>query len=447
MDFSLARTHIQLPGWAQRIREHFPLTIQGTLALVLTLLALQIFGYGNMDLVIFAISICALAIVCFSLISIVATSFIYRNRIRRFLADTRPSRKPAILEAGYPNETGFTLNELHFAPLVKVTWSVVFPGAIKTRVRQDFETGELKEEIIPQRRCHTSLIVRAFTVTDVLGFCRFSWRQGQEIPMTILPQTNTVKSLPILRSLTAEDGIPNPSGSPEGDRMEIRPYVPGDSVRNIMWKTFAKSRQLNVRLAEKSVFQSTRTLAYLLSGKNDEAAAAVARTALESGALGDEWIFSADGTETGCTELDPALLAIAKSRSLLEPLEYGLDNFLRRYGSQGDSRCIIFAAAENAPWINKLNTTHSLFRGKFTLIMATDGFLYTHQKRSPMQFLLKRPENLASKSNQQTNFVTGITMGKKELGSLLTKLSQLVESLFVIDRSTGTSYDYRLRKI
>ena len=77
----------------------------------------------------------------------------------------------------------------------------------------------------------------------------------------------------------------HPSGQPEGDRMEIRPYAPGDSVKNIIWKVYARSRQLNVRLPEHSVFQSKKTLAFLLTSENDEAAAAVARVALQSGAL------------------------------------------------------------------------------------------------------------------------------------------------------------------
>ena len=77
--------------------------------------------------------------------------------------------------------------------------------------------------------------------------------QKQTLNFTALPQTNTLSAIPQLRSLNAEDGLSNPSGKPEGDRMEIRRYVPGDSIRDVMWKVYAKTRQLNVRLAEKSV--------------------------------------------------------------------------------------------------------------------------------------------------------------------------------------------------
>ena len=76
--------------------------------------------------------------------------------------------------------------------------------------------------------------------------------------------------------------------------MEIRPYTPGDSVRDIMWKGFARNRQLNVRLPERSVAFDDKACAYLVSGVGDEAASALARLTLECGLLGDDWRFGAD---------------------------------------------------------------------------------------------------------------------------------------------------------
>ena len=52
-----------------------------------------------------------------------------------------------------------------------------------------------------------------------------------------------------------------------------------------MRKVYAKTRQLNATI-EKAL-QDTQTLAYLLSSDQDEAAAAIARTVLETGALGE----------------------------------------------------------------------------------------------------------------------------------------------------------------
>jgi len=420
----------------------FPLTSQGTITLLATATALSVFGYGSMDLVVFALSICALAILLFCLFCTVTFGVVMQRRIRK---EQELQTDPQLLagrdiqvEAGYPNQTGFKLRGTSFLPLVRVDWKVVYPDHIETRTRFD-ASGYLVEEIIPSRRCLSEKLVRQFTISDVLGFCRFSWRLEQQGQCMALPKISAVKSLPLLRSLTAEDGIPNYSGQPEGDRMEIRPYAPGDSVKNIMWKVYARTRQLNVRLPEKSVFHSKRTVAYLLSSPNDEAAAAVARVALQSAAFGEDWSFGADGTDTPCEDLATALRAVARSRALDAPYSYGLDRFLERAAGHSMAHCIVFAAAERAHWLAELKTTISRYRGQITLVLATDG-LEEAETRSFWQRLLLRSETPAAAASQ------GATSRSLVL-DLLTDFGQLVESTLIVDRKTGLSFDQHLRKV
>jgi hypothetical protein len=358
--------------------------------------------------------------------------------VRTSLDQLASSIEPIKVEAGYPNETGFLLPALNYFPLVKLSWRVIYPDFVETRIRVAPD-GKLLEEVIPEKRCKTEHVTRLFTVSDVLGFCCYSWQQKQDISCSALPKINTVKPLPFLRSLTAEDGIPNPSGDPDGDRMEIRPYVPGDSVRNIMWKVYARNRQLNVRLAEKSVFHSNRTVAYLLSSDNDEAAAAVARVALETGALGEDWAFSADGSEMPANTLPAALDAVAKSRAIDKPLGYGLDEFLTKSAGQAGAHCIVFAAAEFAPWFEQLKKTISRFPGRFSVVLATDGFNETGQ--------LKLWERLLLQDDPKRDKGNGIGGSRADLLKLLTALGQLVESTVVVDRKTGLSFDQNLRKV
>lgn len=422
----------------RRLAALFPLTLQGLITLLLTAYALRVYGYGSMDLVVFSLAICALAILIFSLFCSIISGVFIQRRIRASLRQLESAVEPVKVEAGYPNETGFILPALNYFPLVKLSWEIVHPDHVETRVRVS-EGGILVEEMVPDRRCKTEKITRQFTVSDVLGFCRYSWREQQQLSCTALPRTNTVKPLPLLRSLTAEDGIPNPSGDPDGDRMEIRPYVPGDSVRNIMWKVYARNRQLNVRLAEKSVFHSNRTVAYLLSSDNDEAAAAVARVALETGALGDDWAFSADGTETPAETLPAALDAIARSRAIDAPLGYGLDDFIARTAGQGGVHCIVFAAAEFAPWFESLKLTLARFPGRFSLVLATDGFRDAEPAKLWQRLLLQDETTTAADRDAAGS--------RADLLKLLTALGQLVESTVVVDRKTGLSFDQNLKKV
>lgn len=421
---------------AKNIARLFPLTVQGVASLLLAAVALGIYGYGSMDLVVFALAICALAILIFCLFSCIISGMFVHRRIRRFIVEN-PPRNAIELEAEYPNETGFKIRAPTYLPLIKLSWTIEYPDYLQSRIRENSD-GYLQEEVIPQRRCLSAGIKRRFEISDVLGFCKYSWLQNQDAPCMVLPRINTVKNLPFLRSLAAEDGIPNPSGNPEGDRMEIRPYVPGDSVRNIMWKNFARNRQLNVRLAEKSVFQSNRTVAYLLSSARDEAAAAVARAALESNALGDDWIFSADGSDCSYTDLPSSLRAIARSRALGEAYPYALDDFLGQNSAQGTSHCIVFAAAESAPWLLPLRNTIAAFSEQFTLILATDGIEEEEQPGFWGKLLLR--------DNTHGNLKPAGT-NRKNLSSLLTELGSLVESTILIDRKTGASFDRHMRKI
>ncbi len=423
------------------MRERFPLTSQGIAVLLIAILALQRFAYGRMDLVVFALAVCALAIVCFSTVIVLLGGLILRHQIRHQLEMEALLRRhtPRIkVEAGYPNETGFRLSTMPWLPLIGVSWEVVYPDAIRSRNRLSEDETHWEEEILPDKRCHTQEITRRYTVRDVLGFSRFSWRFTQEGELLALPQSGNIKALPLLRSLTAEDGIPDPGGNPEGDRMEIRPYVPGDSVRNIMWKVYARNRLLNVRLAERSVFHSSRTLAYMLSSEHDEAAAAVARVAVESGALGEDWLFGADGSTQSTQSIDKALELIAGSRALAQSLPYGLDNFLNLHAGQSSVHCILFTGAHMSPSIERLKASISRFNVRFSVVLATDG-LISDAPVSSWKRLLLRADKVQTSPQEATQVA--------HLSSLLTQVGQLVESTLVVDRQTGQSFDKRLNRI
>ncbi len=428
---------------ATLLRERFPLSLQGLALLVIALLALRVYGYGRMDLVVFALAVCALAIVCFSTVIVVLGGLILRHQIQHQLEmDALLRRQPLRIkvEAGYPNLTGFRLATMPWLPLISVSWDIVYPDAIRTRLQLDDDDAQWEEEILPARRCRSQRITRLFTVRDVLGFSRFRWRFTQEGELLALPQAGNVKALPLLRSLTAEDGIPDPGGNPEGDRMEIRPYVPGDSVRNILWKVYARNRHLTVRLPERSVYHSARTLAYLVSSPHDEAAAAVARVAVESGALGQDWVFGADGSQTTSSQVDEALTLIAGSRALDGPLPYGLDTFLLGQGALGGTHCVVFASAELAPWLGQLRQTLSRFRVRFSVVLATDGL--AREEASPLwqRWVYRRPQ-------APSHAPTGERTPLADLSRLLTELGQLVESTLVVDRHTGQSFDHRMNRL
>lgn len=415
----------------------FPLTARGVVALLCVALALRFFGYGAMDLMVFALGICALAILLSCLFAVVICGLILQRRIQREAGNEsgRMSGNGKAFEAEFPNQTGFSLPPVGLLPLVRLQWSWQYPDGIDIRIRiapDEF----LEEEITPRLRCLSGHVTRRFEVSDVLGLCRYSWRARRARECYVLPRVNTLKNLPLLHSLTAEDGMPRQSGEPVGDRMEIRPYVAGDSVRDILWKNYARTRQLNVRQRERSVAHGKRILAYLLSGPGDEAAAAVARAALESGAFGDDWQFSADGTETPCDDLESSLRAVARSRGLKQPHAPGLERFLAAADQRGATHCIVFAAAGTVSGLAGLRS--GAFHGRFSLVLATDG-MEEPERRPFWSGLFLRPAGRRREG--------GSGGSSEELLVLCRQLGPTVESIVLFDRATGTCYDDKLRKI
>jgi hypothetical protein len=159
--------------------------------------------------------------------------------------------------------------------------------------------------------------------------------------------------------------------------MEIRRYVPGDPVRSILWRSYAFNRSLNVRLPERTVAPSTRTAAYLVTGPEDEAAAAAARAAIESDAFGEKWTFAADGAEAPTDDHREALQSIARSGSVTRSngatRRPGVEAFLARLGREGGFHCVVFAPARAGEWLERCLALSRRHPGALSFVLATDG--------------------------------------------------------------------------
>lgn len=438
----------------------FPLTAAGLAVTVVCLLALRTFGYGRMDLVVFALTICGLSIVGFSLVMVIISGLMLRPRLRKAIAELP---NPALsAEAGYPNDSGFVLPAYSWLPLMSLEWQLVSPDRMRTSNRLDTDTGQLEEEITPELRCLSHSVTRRFTLRDVLGLCRFSWHDTRPAQWQILPQTGRLRSLPALRSMDAEDGIPSASGTPQGDRMDIRRYAPGDSTRDILWRVYARNRHLNVRLPERSVFYAERTLAYLISGPDDEAAAGVARFAITQGALGSPWVFGADGSSLVASTAAAAMPLIAGSRyfagkqppdsgqadNSAQVYKGGLEDFLLQQGQQPgssqQSACIIFAPATPGPWLARLQQTLGRYPGPFSIVLAADGLSAAAEahETSGFRWVLKQLGNLALENKDIQSGVDTHSMR-----AIMSDFSRRGAHVVLVDRQSGQSFDQRLKRV
>lgn len=382
--------------------------------------SLRVWGYGSLDLVVFALAVTGLALLAIA-VAVVASAALTLRGDRR----TAPASWPARLEADRPVRTGLSLPALERVPLVALDWSVAEPSGFGCRVRS--EAGRASEELTPTRRGIVQRVRRRFRVGDAFGLTRIRWEREEAASFVVLPATRGLRRLVWLRALASGEGMPHPAGRPEGDRMEMRRYVPGDSVRHILWKTFARSRQLEVRTPERSVHRARRTLAYLVAGADDEAAAAAARVALESRALGEAWLFGADGTDVPTDRLEAALRAIARSADARAPggdALHGLRRFLAAARADGATHCVVFAPPGLLAAAAALSAVLRASGASATCVFAVDGLRERAATRPLWERLLFAPPP-----------ATGLPVAG--LSAQLARFSSPACTAVVVDRATG----------
>ncbi len=394
----------------------------------MALLSAAAFWYGQrqQDLILFVFGIFGGMVLC------VAASLVLgvAARLRRPVA--RPGRKqPLTVEAGFFRTTGFGLPLKWWMGLVDLEWQWAKPLGVQVRIREG--SGLLAEKIRPGIRCHVSEIVREFTAADRFGLCQVTWRIPESRTLTILPFLGGLRKLPTLLARAGGGREAHWAGSPLGERLDIRRYIPGDSVRNILWKSFARTRELNARVPESSLQVSTRTVAFLITGRGDEAAAAAARAAIEEGALGIRWSFGTSGSPDPVHVKDAALIAIARSGSGGIPQtapsinrgEGDLLHFLDRVYRAGARKCVLFVPARPGCWIESLIRVKGRWSGDLAVIVGFDG-----------------PDAATGvrKTGRASGTFDSREKWRRDLKEVLRRLSSEKIQALVLDRLTGRTF-------
>jgi hypothetical protein len=148
----------------------------------------------------------------------------------------------------------------------------------------------------------------------------------------------------------------------------------------VLWKTFARTRTLMVRMPERALEPQTRTLAFLVADQGDEPAAAMLRATVESGLLGKDWRLSADGSSGDAFREKDALPLIVQSKGARDRSCLGLSDFITRSGD-GRGRCLLFAPARNGPWLARAEQEIRRRRVPFHAVLVTDGLALAPAKR------------------------------------------------------------------
>ncbi len=382
--------------------------------------AMRGLGMGRQDLIFLIVGLVGLVVVVWGVVATVLGAVVVASRGRSVVP-----MPPLELECGVGRAVAFSLPSLWWLPFVEVDWRWVRPGVALTLTR---EKGRLTERVIPTRRGLTERIIRRIEVGDTFGLATISFHHEQPCALRMLPSTGGLRSMQVVQGMAGGDVFGHPDGDPVGDRIDMRRYGAGDPIRYVLWKVYARTRQLMVRTQELALSPTHQTVAYLVVGAADQAAAGAARVAVDHGALGGDWQLGADGSEQVADAAPAALDLIVRSGAADAALGgTGLRHFLHAASPTGVRRAVVFVPASPGPWLERVRAA-ALDSGagkRMSFVVCTDGF--STQKRSVVSRVLLRP---------------GTDDPRADSGGLREVLRALAPagSVMVVDRTAGTVF-------
>ncbi len=413
----------------RRVRAGFPLTGLGVAVAGLVTVALA-FGVGELDLVLLGAGAVGLVSLLVSLVTVTLGWLQVRMALRRLPT----SETPVVLECGYPARTGFRLPRLRFVPGARVRWRWVDPEA---RVRLLPAGGWLEEEVWPTTRGMREQLVRRIEIGDALGLATVAFERTEARPVRLLPSVGGLRQMHVVRTLSGGSDHAHPEGSPDGERLDIRSYAPGDPIKYVLWSVFARSRQLVIRTPERALSAARKTLAYLVAGAGDEPAAGAARVAVDAGALGGEWAFGADGVAEPASTKEAALEALARSaHAPRDAAGQGLATFMREAAATSTGRALVFVPGKPGPWLDGLVKAAAQIapdttgRVPLEFIVCTDGVHPGGERPSALKRALVTGGDEGFEASDAP-------VAPDELSRVVQALGRLRARVIVVDRRYG----------
>jgi len=320
-------------------------------------------GKHQADYLLYPAGICTIALVALAIVCVAL------GALRVWLAVRRaPAGIPADLETTQAVPTGFRFPRLTWWPLVEVT--MVWEAPVGVAVALEPHGGAWGELITPHARGRHTQVARRFTVEDVFGLCASSFTVVWAEPVRIMP-ARAVASAELAVGWATGDAFSHPSGRAEGDLVEMRAYGHGDPMRHVLWKTFARSRRLLVRMPERAIAPSPTTVAFLVAGPGDEPSCGTARLYLERNLFGTDFLFGADGAAAPAKDRDTALDQIIDSAQAEGGV--ALDVLGKNIDPMRLASCVVFAPAVDGPWRERVVQFAARLPAPPTIVIGVDG--------------------------------------------------------------------------
>jgi uncharacterized protein (DUF58 family) len=326
----------------ERLRRVFPLRTGALVLLAVALGFVLVWGPKEADFLLYAAGLVALLLVATCTALTVLGTLWLRRRVKAL----EPGL-PESLETSRATGTGFRFPSLGRWLVLDVSLSWVEPAAVE--VTLELLDGRLAEVITAQERGRAPRVIRRFTVEDVFGLTRLSFDVTWTAEVCVTPRAAT-RGAELAAGRAQGDSLADAAGRLEGDLVEMRPYAPGDSMRHVLWKVYARTRRLLVRMPERALAPGPVSIAFFIAGPEDEASAGAARLYLEAGLLGTDLLFVADGAAAPARSARDALEQLVDSSTRRERGAEALDAVTSQIDPARLTSCLLFLPPVDGPW-------------------------------------------------------------------------------------------------
>lgn len=341
-----------------------PLRLGGLVLIGAAALALRV-SETEVDHLLRPVALVALALVAACLLLVMVTTLYVRRAVKSQEAGVPPE-----LQSGGELTTSFRVPNVRALGLLDVQLEWASPAGFSVSlVRAD---GKLGEKIGALERGRHDRLVRRFTIEDVFGLSSLSFEVEWVVTLRVTPVAAPVNAS-LAASRSSGDAWSHPSGRAEGDLVEMRSYAHGDSMRHVLWRTFARTRRLLVRMPERAVAPQPLNVAFLIAGQADEPSAGVARVFLEQGLLGPDFVFAADGALKPTTRVPEAVEQIIDSIRARSDGAAGLDGLANQVEPHRLGACVVFAPPVDGPWRERLVAMSRRLSVPATVVIGIDG--------------------------------------------------------------------------
>ena len=228
----------------------------------------------------------------------------------------------------------------------------------------------------PHRGVWTLCSLR-LTLADAFGLTRFDWNLPQGECVEVSAQTLPIKPLPVVAASSRAGDELSFSRERSGDLYDIKAYDPSDGISRILWKTYAKSRELVVRRPEPAIIPEGEVAVYLIAEQEDDFVAGALQSYAKQ--LLEQDIVVLFGTEQKA-EAPAVTLAEIKKRinaSVWNPdagTGRGFEGFLEslQNANRAVYQVIVFASAAPGSWLTEVSKIASAHHIKLIVALVPE---------------------------------------------------------------------------